>query len=161
MTRHTRWAAALAVALAACAGPTPAATDEPPGRELRVGLDEYEVRVSHASVLPDVVTLKITNVGREAHDLRVDGPGEPVITDTLAPGEATTVEVDASRAGELVLWCTLPGHRSQGMATTLSVTSPDDHDGEVVVSTVATLLVEADALSWPPGPADEHAEVRG
>ena len=126
MSRHARWSTALALAVAGCSDPAPnTASGAPPADELRIGLDEYEVRASHTSALPETLTLEITNTGREAHDLRVDGAGDPIATEVLAPGEATVIEVDAAGADELALWCTLPGHRSQGMQTTLTVTGAD------------------------------------
>lgn len=116
-------AAAALVVAAGCTSPQLRA-DSGPTRDLRVGLLEYEVITSHVAVMPGVVKLKITNAGAEAHDLYIDGAETLAASPVIPPGESTTLKVWApDDQVELVLWCTLPGHRSQGMLTRLAVTS--------------------------------------
>lgn len=118
--------AAVSVMAAGCSDPQPQPpADTAAGGELRVGLVEYAILASHAAVLPGEVVLEVTNAGSEAHDLRVDGALEEAATPTIRPG-ATALLRFRIPAGqdELVLWCTLPGHRAQGMHARLAVSSP-------------------------------------
>lgn len=114
--------AGLAVAAAACSTEPQPSAGMAATRQLRVGLVEYEVLASHAAVLGGDVVLEITNAGAQAHDLRVDGAAQPAATPTIRPGGTATLRI-AVPAGqdELVLWCTLPGHKAQGMHTRLAV----------------------------------------
>lgn len=117
--------AALSMTAAACSveqqqQPPPAATTA--ARQLRVGLAEYEVVASHPAVLTGDVVLEITNAGGEAHDLRVDGALQPATTPTIRPGGTATLRLRVpADQDELVLWCTLPGHKTHGMHTRLAV----------------------------------------
>ncbi|MGH3666266.1 MAG: hypothetical protein ACRDU8_09320 [Egibacteraceae bacterium] len=118
--------AGLSLAAAACSGQPQPQAGTTAARELRIGLVEYEVLASHAAVLPGDVVFEVTNAGGEAHDLRVDGAAEPAAAPTLRPGDTATLRVHVPAGqDELVLWCTLPGHRAQGMHTRLEV-SPQD-----------------------------------
>lgn len=117
--------AALSVTAAACSvqQQPPAATTA--ARQLRVGLAEYEVVASHPAVLTGDVVLEITNAGAEAHDLRVDGARHPGTTPTIRPGGTATLRIRVpADQDELVLWCTLPGHKTHGMHTRLAVSAP-------------------------------------
>lgn len=113
--------AGLALAAAACSTQPQPSTGMAANRQLRVGLVEYEVLASHAAVLGGDVVLEITNAGAQAHDLRVDGAAQPAATPTIPPGGTATLRITVPAGqDELVLWCTLPGHRAQGMQTRLS-----------------------------------------
>lgn len=126
-------AAALTALLAGCAaggsqadpGSEPAA-ESVAHDELRVGLDDFEVRLGADAVAAGELRLDVVNVGGDAHDLQVDADGHTLAaTDVLARGESgeLSIEIPAG-AGELELWCTVPGHRSQGMVTTVPVETP-------------------------------------
>lgn len=121
MSRPLLVAAAAALLLSGCAGSETAAAGTAAEGELRVGLLEYEVAVSHRAVTPGPVTLEVTNAGAEGHDLRVEGAAGPAATEVLRPAESAELVVDAPAGSELTLWCTLPGHRAQGMETTIRV----------------------------------------
>lgn len=132
MRRHTRETIATALAALVIAGCSSqqSSAGTVPARELRVGLSEYDVVVSHAAAMPGDLSLTITNAGAEAHDLRVDGGQVPAATAAIPPGKTTTLQVQVSPdQDELVLWCTVRGHRSQGMLTRLAV-SPDGGGNE-------------------------------
>ncbi len=115
----------MAAALAATAGCSTgqATAHDEPAREVRVGLLEYEVVTSHATVVAGDVVLNITNAGAEAHDLQVDATETLAASSVIAPGETATLTMAVpDDQSELVLWCTLPGHRSQGMLRRIAVT---------------------------------------
>jgi hypothetical protein len=93
----------------------------PAARSVRVGLTEWEVHTSVPEVVPGRVRLTVTNAGGTAHDLVVRGEAGTWATESLAPGESARLQI-TSRPGErLELWCDKPGHRTQGMETTLRV----------------------------------------
>lgn len=116
----------LAVAAAGCAD-APSASDREVARQVRVGLVDYEITAPSVAVPAGAIELRVTNAGRTAHDLRVTGEETAAHLATLAPGESETLEVEVAAAeDELTLWCTLPGHRQQGMETTVAVAAPED-----------------------------------
>lgn len=117
----------LATAAVGCATDSPAASEGAAASEVRVGLIDYEITTPSVAVRPGPATLEVTNAGRTAHDLRVAGEETDAYLATLEPGESDTIDVDVA-AGEdqLTLWCTLPGHRQQGMETTLPVAGSAD-----------------------------------
>lgn len=111
----------LVVAAAGC-GDDPGASEREATREMRVGLVDYDITTPSVAVRPGMVTFHVTNAGRTAHDLRVAGEETSGHLATLDPGESDTLDVEvAAVEDELTLWCTLPGHRQQGMETTLPV----------------------------------------
>lgn len=113
------------LAVAGCVD-TPSASEREVARELRVGLVDYEITTPSVAVPPGAVELRVTNAGRTAHDLRVTGEETAAHLATLAPGESDTLEFEVPAAeDELTLWCTLPGHRQQGMETTVPVAAPE------------------------------------
>ena len=64
------------------------------------------------------LTLRVTNAGEMAHDLKLDGTTG---TDLLEPGASATVDlgvIDASAQA----WCTVPGHKAAGMVLDIEVT---------------------------------------
>ena len=126
------WAVAWAVALltaSACAGPGDLAApdralpDDGPAAEADVGLTDFAIATTADRVVDGTVTLEVTNAGATAHDLRIAGDRADVRTDVLPPGGTTTITVTTAGQDALTLWCTLPGHRRQGMETSLSVTT--------------------------------------
>ncbi len=115
-----RMLTALLLVAGACTG---AASDRtgPPAAQARVGLIEWEITTS-AEVLDDgSVSLKVTNAGATAHDLRVTGAGVDMATPLLAPGDSAMLTLDVDAGDELTLWCGVPGHRQQGMERRLLV----------------------------------------
>ena len=88
-----------------------------------MGLVEWSVQLSDAVVRPGHVTLEVTNAGGTVHDLVVEGEAGRWETSDLDPGDAATLQVRARPGETMTLWCDVPGHRSQGMETTLRVTA--------------------------------------
>lgn len=130
MTRRPRRqiaVCAVAVAASACAptsagsGAERSATDRPPVDTVDIGLTDFTIATSGVRVVEGTVTLDVTNAGATAHDLRITGDDTDQRTAVLPPGGTTTINVPTTGEDTLTLWCTLPGHRQQGMETTLSV----------------------------------------
>lgn len=106
--------------LAGCGGAASPAGG-PPAGEAKVGLIEWEITTSAPALLAGPVVLEVTNAGSSAHDLRVEAGGVDAALATLAPGEGATLELDVPAGSEALLYCTLPGHRTQGMERRLPV----------------------------------------
>jgi plastocyanin/mono/diheme cytochrome c family protein len=67
-------------------------------------------------------TIAVNNPGVLAHDFTVDEWG---IADPLAGGAQTTVTIPADAApGTYVFYCSVPGHREQGMEGTITIVAP-------------------------------------
>ena len=114
----------LVLLLAGACAPAPAPVDAAEAADtIDVGLTDFAIATSAERLRDGRVTLQVTNAGATAHDLRVAGDGIAHTTSVLAPGASTVIQLDVSRAQALVLWCTLPGHRRQGMEATVRIGS--------------------------------------
>ena len=119
----------VAVTVSACAptgapaAPSTVAADGPPVDTVAVGLTDFAIATTADRVVDGIVTLEVTNAGATAHDLRIARDSADVRTDVLPPGGTTTITVATGGEDALTLWCTLPGHRRQGMEITLSITT--------------------------------------
>jgi uncharacterized cupredoxin-like copper-binding protein len=87
---------------------------------VRVGLTEWTIVVSRSQVPTGKLRLIVTNAGATTHDLVVRGRRGTWETPDLAPGERARLTVRAAPHETLQLWCSMPGHRAQGMHTTLT-----------------------------------------
>jgi len=90
---------------------------------VRVGLTEWKILTSVDHVPSGTVRLRVTNAGATEHDLVVEGRAGTWRTDDLDPGAAQRLSVEARPGETLRLWCSEPGHETQGMHTTLRVAS--------------------------------------
>ncbi len=66
-----------------------------------------------------VITIIFINNGTIPHNLFIDGYN--LTTDTINPGDKYTLTFVADVAGEFVFWCTVPGHKDQGLRGVLIV----------------------------------------
>jgi hypothetical protein len=108
------------LSMSACHGGTARASGPPVGRA-RVGLIEWEITTTAGALVAGPVTLDVTNAGTTVHDLRIKGDRADGQTARLGPGQTATLTVDLAGERRVELWCTVPGHRSQGMDTHLPV----------------------------------------
>ena len=88
--------------------------------QLRVGLTEWTIVTSRSQVPAGRIRLVVTNAGATVHDLVVQDSSGTWETRDLRPGERTGLVVSAPPDETLHLWCSMPGHRAQGMDTTVS-----------------------------------------
>jgi uncharacterized cupredoxin-like copper-binding protein len=86
---------------------------------VRVGLTEWTIVVSRTRVPAGALHLVVTNTGATVHDLVVRDSLGTWETPDLHPGQQTRLVVRAGPHETLQLWCSMPGHRAQGMYTTL------------------------------------------
>jgi nitrite reductase (NO-forming) len=101
------------------------------------------------------LTLRVTNAGEMAHDLKLDGKTG---TELLDPGASATVELGTIDASSQA-WCTVPGHKAAGMVLDINVTGSTAAADGGDASTAATIDMEAEpAADWQPyDPALEPA----
>lgn len=109
--------------LAAGCGSSLAQPVGPPAEQARLGLIEWDITTSSEVLMDGDVELLVTNAGATVHDLRLVGARTDESVEVLEPGEAVTVQLDLEGERQLQLWCTVPGHRSQGMKRSLTVGS--------------------------------------
>ena len=111
------------------------------GTVIEVRAEDYKFVPSQISVpAGQEVTLKLKNVTKQAHDLEVQGLQVEMMGDhqaagdharaipgTLAlhteKGKTSSVTFKAKSTGTYELWCTISGHKEQGMVGKLVVTS--------------------------------------
>ncbi len=93
----------------------------PPVANARVGLVEWQIATSAGALTSGPVALEVTNAGTTVHDLRVTGAHVDEHTIRLSPGQKTELKLDLTGEKQVELWCTLPGHRTEGMHTSLRV----------------------------------------
>ena len=115
-------AVAAALILAACGGSTAdtPVPEEPQsqGTVVTVVATEFAFELSEQSFAPGTYTFVLENQGAMPHDLAIEGPGVETASALIGPGETTELTVEI-QAGTYELWCTVAGHRSQGMETTI------------------------------------------
>lgn len=106
--------------LTACSGRVAEDDVRAAADDVDIGLTDFDI-VASSTVLSDGdVAFDITNAGATAHDLRVIDGSSPG-TGILAPGETATLDLDTTGWESVILYCSLPGHRDQGMEITLDV----------------------------------------
>lgn len=88
--------------------------------DVRVGLTEWTIAVSRSRVPSGRLGLLVTNTGATVHDLVVHDREGTWETAELSPGQQSGLVVRAGPHETLQLWCSMPGHRAQGMHTTLT-----------------------------------------
>ena len=113
----------LAVACLA-AGSAGSAAREP--ARLQVVAKEYELLPSRYSLPAGRAIVELVNSGEDDHDLALRRAARGART--IRIGSTLPGDLRRGRAtlapGRYVLWCTVPGHRAQGMVTHLRVVRP-------------------------------------
>jgi len=125
---------AAAVTLASCSGESrnPATTAVPstsagtaaaaPGTAMAVAESEFTITLPSKTLSAGTYTFKVTNKGKFAHNLTVDGAGvQDKATPTLAPGSTGDLTVSLQK-GSYEFYCSVDGHKEMGMDVTVQVT---------------------------------------
>ncbi|MFM7616694.1 MAG: plastocyanin/azurin family copper-binding protein [Actinomycetes bacterium] len=114
---------ALALGLAACGGSSGGGAYVPPEGPV---VDSVTVDSGNLYFDPDRITteagnvrIKLVNVESGAHNLVIEGVPR-FILEVSGEGDSDT-NVVALEAGEYVIYCSLPGHRSGGMEGEITV----------------------------------------
>lgn len=88
-----------------------------------IELGDFFIEPSAVPVAPGTeLTLRVVNNGDLQHDIKLEGEKG---TERLVTGDTAEVNVGVVSSGQ-VLWCTVPGHRAQGMETTIVSGPPPD-----------------------------------
>jgi plastocyanin len=93
------------------------------GRTIAIGESEYRIALPALKTLPQgEYTFVVKNTGRVAHNLVVQGGNAAGAKSTalIAPGGTARLAVALS-TGTYTLFCSVDGHRRQGMQATITV----------------------------------------
>ena len=82
-----------------------------------VSATEFKFRLSRSKVPTGLVTFKVTNRGKIAHDFKINGHKTPL----LQPGRSATLRVKFAKSGRFAYTCTVPGHAAAGMKGVVAV----------------------------------------
>ena len=121
MKRVTLMLAVAGLATPVFAGPGFAGSQAPTAAvTINVRAVDYKFRLSKVNVpRGSVVTFKIVNKGKSAHDF--DIPELRKGTKYLAPGQTATLKIRFNKAGSFRYVCTVPRHIQLGMDGRLRV----------------------------------------
>jgi plastocyanin len=121
----------LSLLLAACGGSSSTSTGGGAVQQtLQISEQEYSLDPGTATV-PKTGTydFRVTNNGKIAHALEIEGNGVEEKIGEIQPGAAATLRVALTKDGSYELYCPIDGHRSQGMESTLTVGSGSGSGG--------------------------------
>lgn len=91
------------------------------GERVDVTETEFSIALSRTDFTPGTYTFAVRNDGRAPHDLAIKGPGvDDAKTPTVLRGGRTELTVTL-QPGTYELWCTVGGHRAEGMELDLTV----------------------------------------
>ena len=118
--------ALVAVALlAACGGGGGGGGGGQPTGSTKVTMTDFHFDPSNISVPHGKVVFFLVNAsGSLQHDMAIrDSSNNRVaISDLISAGDSTTFTVDNIAAGSYTIFCTQPGHETEGMSGKLTVT---------------------------------------
>jgi uncharacterized cupredoxin-like copper-binding protein len=116
----TRTRIAIVAVLAALLAAVPAAVGTAAVRAttITVKMKEFKFILSRKSVPHGKVTFKLVNIGKLAHDIRIDGK----TSKKIKPGKKGTFVVTFKKKGKFKYVCPIPGHAAAGMKGVLKVT---------------------------------------
>lgn len=97
-----------------------------PGGTVVVESFEWGFEILENTGVEGPVSVEIRNTGGTAHNFTIDaavGDIKTIPPDNVAAGETATGTLQLF-AGEYVYYCSIPGHRQQGMEDTIVIESP-------------------------------------
>lgn len=90
--------------------------------EITANAYEFYYEMSSESVeAGETVRLTLNNMGKGRHNWMIEGMEGEVQTKLLSSGESEMIEFVIDEPGEYTYYCSVPGHRQQGMVGTLVV----------------------------------------
>ena len=101
-----------------------------------------EVTLADFSIEPETIeastgsSIRVTNTGAAEHNLAVKGT--ELVSETIAGGASTSLDVSSLEPGDYTVFCAVPGHESAGMVGTMRLGS----------STGAAVAHQASSMSW-------------
>jgi plastocyanin len=80
--------------------------------------------LTRTRVHPGPAEVALHNSGEDPHDMvvhRIGAPGDGKAFPELPPGESESLDMKLKASSKYELYCSLPGHRGEGMEATLKV----------------------------------------
>jgi uncharacterized cupredoxin-like copper-binding protein len=85
---------------------------------IRVSEKEFSIKLSERALArPGTVTFDVKNVGKMAHNFRINGKQ----TRLIQPGKTATLRVTFTKKGNYHYICAVPGHAALGMKGVFAV----------------------------------------
>lgn len=114
--------AALALALAGCGGDSGSeATTGDISETFAISMNDFTLSPATLTIdAPGTYTFDATNDGGVDHALEIEGQGVEEETETVGPGESTSLTVDLE-AGTYEMYCPIDNHRDLGMTGEVTV----------------------------------------
>lgn len=98
-----------------------------PGGEISVEAFEWGFDITAGVARDGTVTVNLENLGSTEHNFRIDGAvGETKTVGDVDAGETITGELQLFGGQTYTFYCSIPGHRAQGMEGTIQVLLPDE-----------------------------------
>lgn len=97
-----------------------------PGSELTVQAFEWGFDLTGGTAVDGPITVNLENIGGTEHDFTIDAAAGEARTITAPAGETASGELLLFGGQEYTFYCSIPGHRQQGMEGTLRVALPDE-----------------------------------
>jgi len=121
----------LPLLLAACGGSSSTSAGGGPVQQtIQISEKEYSLSPGTVTVSKTgTYDFRVTNNGKIAHALEIEGNGIEQKIGDIQPGAAATLRVTLDKDGSYELYCPIDGHRSQGMKSTLTVGSGSGSGG--------------------------------
>jgi plastocyanin len=94
------------------------------GQRLQLAADpsgQLKYDVSSLEARGGRVTIELTNESSVAHDVRIEGQGNPNLGGTRTVSDGATSATVQLRPGSYTFYCSVPGHRQGGMEGRLTV----------------------------------------
>jgi uncharacterized cupredoxin-like copper-binding protein len=107
--------------VSACSGAAAPAAPSTNGQITLTALDTMKFNPGGISVKAgQPVQLTLDNQGKVVHDVRIEGPAQPVAIE-VKPSAKGTATFSIDQPGTYAFYCSQPGHREAGMKGTLTV----------------------------------------
>jgi plastocyanin len=90
------------------------------GKKISVTEVEYKIELPKTTFSPGTYTFEVYNMGTIVHNLNVQGGGSTEATQDIQPNATGAVTAEL-RSGTYTLYCSIPGHRQQGMQQKITV----------------------------------------
>jgi len=90
------------------------------GQAIDVAASDFMFAPADLQADPGELTINLTNDGQSAHALEIDGNGVEEETDTIEPGDSTSLTVTLEE-GTYEISCPVDGHKGLGMVGTITV----------------------------------------
>jgi len=90
------------------------------GQKVSVSEVEYKITLPKTTFAPGTYTFEVENKGKILHNLTIKGPGGTEATQDISAGGSGSVTVKLER-GSYDFYCSIPGHKQQGMEQKVTV----------------------------------------